>query len=269
MAEFGIVARLVGKARGSLGGAAHLAAAKVKHCGVDRHGRQGLGVEQQLAQHATPADPGAEWPAQHPGEPLLALRGESSHALDHGGAGPDRRDTVQDVGCGRLGTRSGGTHGKLRLGVQPGEDLLDPRRPFRVLRLQGLQHEQAGGHGKLVAARRVGAHDQMGRRSQQAPLAIGHGQAFGTPEQRRREEIQGVAQGIMEPVEVIVAAEQAWVASQMLRVEGRQRAKQVFDHLAAKPCLFLGALVQRLIEELRLKEVLFVCDRSQGGGFVG
>ena len=73
----------------------------------------------------------------------------------------------------------------------------------------------------------------------------------------------------MEPVEVIVAAQQAGVAPQALCVEGCQRAKQVFDHLAAKPCLFLGALIQRLIEELRLKEVLFVCDRGQGGGFVG
>jgi len=124
-------------------------------------------VEQQFAQHAATADSRAGRSAHM--RVSRCWRSEASRATRSttAGLGQVACDTIENVGCGRLSARSGRAHGNRRLSVQPSQNLLDARHPFRVLRLECLQHEEASGHGKLVAAGRVGAHDETGRCAEQ------------------------------------------------------------------------------------------------------
>ena len=185
--------------------------------------------------------------AQHAGEPLLAFRGESSHALHHGGAGPGGCDTIENVGCGRLRRRSGRAHGNLPSQCPAKPEPARRAPPIPGSGLKRLQHEEASGDGKLVAAGRVGAHDEAGRCAEQAALAVRQSQAFGLPEQGRGEKFQGVVERIVETVEVIVTAEDGGVAPQP-RVESANGPSRYSRILRRRRGCSLRALGQSLIE---------------------
>ncbi len=266
LAQLRIVARAPAHPGQRGGRAVELAGPQVEGGHADRRGLHGLALEEHLADGAAGGHRAERSPEQGR-QPLLALDVGLGQPFDHRGRGPHGGRALQHVGDGGKVAQTVPGQGELAPGLEPGQQLVEPGQEDLVVWLEAVQDQQRGHHLGLRAAGGKQPRHQLRRSAQQGLLlAVDTTSALG-PEVLGAIELEGVAEGGEDAVQVVVGPQVGTPPAKLLRVDGGERPQQVAEKLAAKQPPLGRSRRQRPIDLAGVGEVLLAGDGAQGHRF--